>query len=354
VKARLAADAAQVQYDWTANAHKNAAELVEVMAKGTPIADIEARFKNRTVGELRQQLISAYSRRLQAKAHYAAADGPDSRGAVPQSTLLKLKADAEAAEAAFLAAGEEARYQTGQQVRAAEQKLREARTAEAIGKTQLLMLGFPKAAADKADPVAEGPDVALYPIRAPFAGTVIEQHAVLGERAGPQVQMFKLADLSTLWLHADIHQRDIPLLRGLAGGKVRFREPDAPPAAAREADVLYTGDVLDAGTRAVALTAVVPNPDRALKPGMFVEVELTRPGRDAVQVPAAAVQRQGTQAFVFVHAGGDEFRRADVKLGQTSGDVVEVVEGLEKGQPVAVAGGFVLKSELMKDQIVGE
>jgi RND family efflux transporter MFP subunit len=352
VKARLVADAARVQYEWTTAASKNAAELIDAMARGTPVADIDAKFKDRPIGELRQQLVSAYSKRLLTQATYKAADAPESRGSIPQSTLIRLKSEAEAAEAAFLAACEETRYQTGQQARAAEQKLREARTAEALGKTQLLMLGFPKDAPDRADPVAEGADVALYPIKAPFAGTVIELHAVRAERVGPQHEMFRLADLSALWLQADVPQRDVPLLKGLGGGKVRFREPDGGPV--READVFYTGDVVEPGTRAVALRATVPNPDRALKPGMFVEVELARPGREAVQVPAAAVQRQGTQAFVFVHTGGDEFRRVDVKLGHTAGDAVEVIEGLEKGQPVAVAGGFVLKSELMKDQIVGE
>jgi RND family efflux transporter MFP subunit len=354
VKARLAADTARVQYEWTATASKNAADLVEAMAADVPVAEIEGRFKNRTIGDLRHQLVSAYSRRLLAKANHAAADAPNSRDSVPQSTLARLRAEAEAAEAAFLAACEEARYQTGQQARAAEQKYREAHTAESLARTQLIVLGFPKAEVEKAVSVAEGADVALYPIRAPFAGTVIEQHAVLAERVGPQSQMFRIADLSTLWLHADIPQRDLSLLRPLGDGKVRFREPGAPDGAIREADVLYTGDVVETTTRAVALTAVVPNPDRALKAGMFVEVELARPGREAVQLPAAAVQRQGTQAFVFVHAGGDEFRRADVRLGRTSGEVVEVVEGLERGQSVAVAGGFVLKSELMRDQMVGE
>jgi multidrug efflux pump subunit AcrA (membrane-fusion protein) len=67
-----------------------------------------------------------------------------------------------------------------------------------------------------------------------------------------------------------------------------------------------------------------------------------------------AIQRQGTQPFVFVHRGKGEFRRVDVKLGRTSGGTVEVVEGLGQGQPVVVAGGFILKSELLKDQMAGE
>ncbi len=353
VKTRTAAEFARVQDDWTRTASRNAAELVEAMAGGLPVAEIEKRFRDRPIGDLRQQLVTAYSRRFQTRSHYEAADHPDARGAVPQATVIRLKADFEAAEAAFRALCEEVKYQTGQQVRAAEQKLREARTAEALSRTQLLMLGYTQDEVDRMDPITEGPAVSLYPIRAPFAGTVIQQHAVLAERVGPQVQMFQLADLSTLWLQADVPQKDIDLTRALAGGKVRFRWSDDPKAVGDGA-VFYTGDVVDKATRSVALTATVANGGRALKPGMFIEVELTRPGRDAVQVPAAAVQREGATPFVFVHRGGDEFRRVDVRLGRESGGVVEVVEGLEAGQPVVAAGGFILKSELLKDQMAGD
>lgn len=353
VKARLAAEYAKTQHAWTLTTTRTANELVEAVAGGAPMPEVEKRFKDRPIGDLRQQLMTAYSRRLQTKAHYEAINLPDVQGAVSQANVIRLRADFEAAEAAFRALCEEVKFQTGQQTRASEQKLREAQTAESLSKATLMMLGYSQGEVAKMDPIAEGPGVSLYPIRAPFSGTVIEQHAVLAERVGPQIQMFQIADLSTLWLRVDVPQKDVPLVRTLAGGKVKFRL-SGEDATAHEAEVFYTGDVVDRNTRAVALSAVVPNPDRALKPGTFVEVELARPAAEAVQVPAGAVQHDGAQPFVFVHVGSDEFHRVDVKLGRTSGEVVEVVQGLKPGQPVAAAGGFVLKSELFKDRIAGE
>lgn len=353
VKARLAAEYARTQQAWTRSTSLGAVELVAAMTAGTPLAEIEKRFRDRPIGDLRQQLVTAYSRQVQTKAHYEAATQPGTQGAIPESTLIRLRADEEAAEATFRALCEEVKFQSGQLVRAAEQKLREAETAESLARSGLMMFGYSREEVAAMDPIVEGPKVSLYPIRAPFAGTVLSQHAVLAERVGPQIQMFQLADLTTLWLQADVPPRDVPLVRQATGHALRFRiGEDGGPA--REAEVFYTGDVVDKDTRAVALTAAVPNPDRALKPGMFVEVELTRPGGTVVQIPESAVQRQGTQAFVFVHVGGDEFRRVDVKLGRSSGGNVEVVAGLQAGQPVVVAGGFVLKSELFKDLIAGE
>lgn len=353
VKTRLAAEYARAGHEWTETVSRNARELVEAMARDLPMVQLEKQFKDRSIGDLREKLMTAYSRRLQAKAHFDSVNQADGRGSIPQATFIRMKADYEAAEAAYRAICEEVKFQTGQQVRVSAQKLREADTAEALSKTQLMMLGYSRPEVEAMDPIAEGPKVSLYPLRAPFAGTVIEQHAVRSERVGPQLQMFQIADLSTLWLQADVFEKDLPLVQQLRGSKVRFRTADRADAVA-EAMVFYTGDVVDKATRAVTLTARVANRDRRLKAGMFVEVELVREGSEVVQVPSAAVQRLGTQPFVFVHEKGDRFRRIDITVGRSSGQLTEVVDGLKAGQPVVVSGGFILKSELLRDQLAGD
>jgi cobalt-zinc-cadmium efflux system membrane fusion protein len=353
VKARLAAEYARTQHAWPQTTSQAALELVKAMTDGMPVPEIEKKFQDRPIGDLRQQLTGAYSRRLQTKAQYDAVTLPDVQGAVSQANVIRLRADFEAAEATFRALCEEVKFRSGQEVRASEQKLREAQTTEALAKATLMMLGYTREEVEAMDPLAEGAGVSHYPVRAPFGGTVIEQHAVYAERVGPQFQMFKITDLSSLWLQADVPQTDVPLVQKLAGQILRFRVigGDSRP---HEAEVFYTGDVVDPNTRAVGLTALVKNPDRSLKPGMFVEVELARSSAATVQVPAAAIQRQGHDTFVFIHAGDDQFRRVDVKVGRSSHGIVEVVEGLKPGELVAVSGGFVLKSELFKDQMVGE
>lgn len=353
VKSRLALEYAGAQHRWTQNASRHAAELVEAVLAGMSVGDIEKKFRDRPIGDLRQQLVTAYSRRLQAKAHYESVIGASVQGAISQANVIRMRADYEAAEAVLQALCEEVRFQTGQQLRTTEQKLREAQTAESLSKASLMMLGFTREEVARMDPLAEGAEVSRYPIRAPFSGTIIEQHAVLAERVGPQTQMFEIADMSNLWLQADVPQKDVPTARQLTDAKLRFRVSEGGQSL-HEADVFYTGDVVNRETRAVLLSATVKNPDRAFKPGMFVEVELTRVGGAVVQIPVGAVQRQGTQAFVFVHEGGAAFRRVDVILGRTSAGAVEVLEGLREGQPVVIAGGFILKSELLKDQMAGD
>lgn len=353
VKARLASEYAEAEHGWALTTGQNASELLEAMASGAGVSDIENRFKGRPIGDLRQQLLTAYSRRLEARAHHEAVSQPGVQRALAEADVIRLRREFETAEAAYGALCEEVNFQTAQQARAAEQKLREARTDEALAEAALMMLGYTREEVESMDPIAEGPRVSLYPVRAPFAGTVIDQHAVPAERVGPDLQMFRIADLSTLWLQADVPHGDVPKARLLAGEKVRFRMI-GEGGATYEADVFYTGDVVDESTRAVVLSAEVQNPERMLKPGMFVEVELTRHGPAAVHVPLEAVQHEGAQPFVFVHAGGEEFRRVDVKLGRTSDRATEVVSGVRPGEGIVVAGGFILKSELLKGQMAGD
>ena len=353
VKARLTLQQAEAQEKWNREVGTNTQALVENLEKGVAIAEIEKMFRGRNLGDLRQQLVGSYSRRLQAKAQYDAVNQPDVVGAVSQSNLIKLRADSEGAEAGFRALCEEMKFQSVQQIRAGEQKLREAQTSEALAKTQLLMMGFNRDEVEKMNPIGEGEKVSRYPLRSPMAGTIIDQHAVLRERVGLQNQMFQIANLNTLWLKADVPQRDIRLAQGLAGGYVRF-SPAEGSGSEQQARVLYTGDVVDPTTRTVNLLAEVDNTRRVWKPGMFVEVSLVRAEPGVLQVPLEAVQRQDTQTFVFVRESATRFRRADVRLGRQAEGRVEILQGLREGEEVVVAGGFILKSELFKEQLAGD
>lgn len=349
-RARVQRDFARAQHEWTHTIGENAGAMVEAMRKGAPLKELDPLFKDKPIGDLRQQLVTAYSRRQQTKAHYEAVGKVE--GAVAQSTTIKLQADYEAADAQFWGLCEEVKFQTAQQIRLADQKLREAETTVGLCETQLYMIGFTKPEVAAMDPVKEGADASYYPIRAPFAGTILDMHAVRAERVGPTVQMFQIADLSTLWLKADVYENDLPMLHGLESATVRFRLPN-DSGTPRTAEVFFRGEVVDPQTRAAALVATAENPDGALRSGAFVEVELTRRRPGAVHVPATAILRQGKDAFVFVHVEGDRFRRVDVQCGAVSGDRVEIVKGLSAKDQIVVQGGFALKSEMLKD-LMGE
>jgi cobalt-zinc-cadmium efflux system membrane fusion protein len=353
VQARLAAESARTQEEWTATVGRNAEAVLEVLAADPPLAEVERKFKDRPLGDWRQQLFTAYSRRAQARVQRDDMNRLGG-GALSESALRRARGEAEAADAQFTALCEELRFQSRQQARLAGQKLREARAAEDVARAQLLMVGYSRAEVDALDPVAEGGRVSLHPLRAPFAGTIVEKHCVLSERVGPQHEMFRIADLTTVWVRADLFDADLPLLRGPGARQVVFRAP-AAGVAERPAEVLYAGDLIDAQSRALTLTATAPNPDGVLKPGLFVEVGLSRgDGASVLQVPAEAVQRHEGRAFVFVPDGDDAFRRVDVTVGRSAGDRVEVTSGLVAGQAVVSSGAFVLKSELLRGLIAGE
>jgi RND family efflux transporter MFP subunit len=279
-----------------------------------------------------------------------------SGGTVSEVAIRKAEADANAAEAAYSALVEELRYQIRHEthLREAELKAREAQVAVDALVGKLMTFGLTQDAARDADRIGKDENPSHLPVKAPFRGTVVEKHAVPSERIDPKSQLFVLADLSSVWVQADVFEADLPLVRGLTGKPIKFRSSVAR-IPERTATVVYTGDLIDKSSRAMTLTAKADNADRALKPGMFVEVgfDLTD-STDVLQVPVTAVLRHENRPFVFVAAGDDTFAKREVALGRTAGDWVEVTEGLKRGERVVVRGGFVLKSEMLKDQMVGE
>ncbi|WP_168218800.1 efflux RND transporter periplasmic adaptor subunit [Limnoglobus roseus] len=352
LKARIALAAERELAARTKTTMANAGELLDLLAADATPAAIDKALKDKPIGDWRSQLLSAYTKRNHLKAEGAAKN--TSPGVISEMAVRKTAAELEAAESAYTALVEEFRFQAKNQVRLAELKLKDAETAFDVARVRLLLFGLTPDAVDRLDPVAEGATASHLTIKAPFAGTVIEKHAVLSERVGPQSQLFVLADLSNVWVQADVFEPDLHLARDAAGKSIAFR-PSLDAGTERTAKVLHAGDVLDKASRALTLTAVAPNADHALKPGMFVEVGIDSGDHTpVVQVPAAAVLRHENKPFVFVQQSADTFRRVAVTPGRTSGDRVEIVEGLKAGDRVVVRGGFTLKSELLKDLMVGE
>lgn len=351
-RAKLAVAAEREVLARTRTTTANAEELLQLLAADTPVAEVERATAGKPIGDWRQQLVGAYTRRNQLKAQVAAQQG--SPGVVPAATLRKTEADADAAAATYTALVEETRFQVKNQVRQAELKLKEAETALDVARTKLLLFGLTAKQVDALDPIAEGAAASHLVVAAPFAGVVVDKHAVRSERVEPKDQLFVVADLSRVWVQADLFEADLPLARGLTGRAVTFRAPLAG-VGERPATVTYAGDLIDKASRSLTLTAEADNADRALKPGLFVEVGFdTGDSTPVLQVPAAAVLRHENRPFVFVQTGDDRFKRVGVELGRSGEGVVEVTAGLKAGDRVVTRGGFVLKSELLKDQMVGE
>jgi cobalt-zinc-cadmium efflux system membrane fusion protein len=200
--------------------------------------------------------------------------------------------------------------------------------------------------------------LSYVPITAPFDGRVITRNLTKGEVVEVTEKLFTVADLSEVWVLANIPEKDITFIRADAGTEKAGVEQlvevllTAYPGEVFHGKVTYVGDVLDVATRTMNLRLELPNPHRKLKPEMYATIRVhSLPEPGVLMVPEAAVQRERDRRFVFVQRDANTFEARDVKLGESNGEVVKVLDGLREGEPIVVKGAYVLKSELLSDQI---
>jgi cobalt-zinc-cadmium efflux system membrane fusion protein len=182
-------------------------------------------------------------------------------------------------------------------------------------------------------------------LRAPFDGVVMEKHLALGEAVKEDANVFTISDLSSVWAELAVPPRDL--------NRVRVGEMVVVRAAAFDAQasgrITYVGSLLGQQTRTAKARVALANPDRAWRPGLFVNVEVQAGQTDvAVTVVADALQTVEDKPTLFVKTSGG-FRVRHVVTGRSDGRLVEVLQGLKAGERYASAGSFVLKAELGKD-----
>jgi cobalt-zinc-cadmium efflux system membrane fusion protein len=186
-----------------------------------------------------------------------------------------------------------------------------------------------------------------FSLNAPIAGRIEELDTIAAVRFQVGERMIVLADTHSLWVAAQIHQRDWNVLQVDAGQLLKVAVPSLPelPLTAK---VKFVGATVSPSTLTVPLVAEVSNPNDTLRPGMFVWVVVPAgPAHAALTVAAAAVQRQGEQSFVFVRDATHTYRRVEVELGGETPEWVEITRGVTAGDLVVDEGGFQLTSELL-------
>ncbi len=194
------------------------------------------------------------------------------------------------------------------------------------------------------------------PVRAPVSGTIIEKHAVAGEMAEPGKDLMLLSDLTTVWVWANVHSRDLArLLAAERHGPVAVEIVVAAfPDRQFKGALDYVGATMNEQTRTVKVRATVRNADLELRPGMFCEVAIALGNGQAEEflaVPRAAVLADEGQSFVFKHWNDDCFVRQDVRRGRDLFGMVEILEGLKAGETVATEGAFLLKSDVLREKM---
>ena len=179
--------------------------------------------------------------------------------------------------------------------------------------------------------------------RSPVGGVVLEKKAVAGMRFMPGEMLYQIADLSAVWVLADVFERDIAQVK--AGQKVRLTI-NAYPDKSFTGTVAYIYPRLTAETRTIPVRIELANPGGLLKPAMYASVELAVGARDkVVTVPVSAVIDSGTRQIVLIDKGQGRFEPREVRLGARSDTYVEVMEGVRDGEPVVVAANFLIDAE---------
>ncbi len=188
-------------------------------------------------------------------------------------------------------------------------------------------------------------------VRAPFSGVVTAADVAPGEAVDTTRELFTVADLSTVWVIGDVYQKDIASVR--RGQEARITT-ESYPGATFTGPITYVSDVLDPTTRTAKVRCEVPNRDGRLKLQMFVTIQVpTTTTRDALVVPAAAIQDIDNATVVFVQTSDQTFEKRVVETGAGAGGWVPVQAGLKPGDRVVTDGAFMLKSKL-KAASIGE
>jgi len=195
------------------------------------------------------------------------------------------------------------------------------------------------------------PSGSTYVLKAPFNGIVIEKNAVIGELANPADTIFTIADMSTVWIDADVPERD---LQYLEVGKTASVTVTAYPDEVFTGKVSYLSSVVDKTTRTVKARIELPNADQKLRIDMFAKVVLNHSGTKEVLVApnTSVVMVQGIPN-VYVSAEGG-FKARAVELGARYNEYVEIKTGLTEDESIVQTGVYALKARQLKSQISDE
>lgn len=182
------------------------------------------------------------------------------------------------------------------------------------------------------------------PYRSPVNGIVIEKAAIKGMRFMPGETLYKIADLSTVWIIADVSEQESGLLRVGQAAKILL---DAYPGREFSSRVSYVYPTLNPQTRTTPVRLEIANAAGLLRPGMYAQVTLSGLGSKGrvVTVPDSAVIFSGRRELVLVELAEGRYEARAVKLGARTDDYVEVTEGVGEGENVVVSANFLIDAE---------
>ena len=209
----------------------------------------------------------------------------------------------------------------------------------ASGRTRLGVLGMTPAEIDAIE--ASGEPTRLVTVVAPRSGVVVNRGVSAGTSVDPSTTLLTIADLSRVWVLAEVPESSIPSVRVGTLAELDFPASGRSPFTAR-VDFVYP--TLTERTRTLRVRLSAANPGGTLRPGLYGTAAFESAGQNVITVPRDAVVDTGTQQHVFV-AVGERFEPRPVAVGMQLADRVEIREGLTEGEQVVAAGVFLLDSE---------
>ncbi|MDH4099667.1 MAG: efflux RND transporter periplasmic adaptor subunit [Nitrospirota bacterium] len=215
----------------------------------------------------------------------------------------------------------------------------EAKVANAVERLRLLGAAVPEAGVSLQNTIA---------ITSPISGTVLTREASQGETVDPSKTLFTVADLSALWIIAEVPENEVARIRK---GQRATVTVDAMPGKSFSVVIDHVYDLMDPETRRIKVRASLRNPG-TLKPEMFATMRIAAGQTDmAPAIPASAVVREGGKTAVFVEDEPLTFAKRTIEVGPEQDGWHRVLSGLKAGERIAVKGAFTLKAEMEKSEL---
>jgi cobalt-zinc-cadmium efflux system membrane fusion protein len=226
-----------------------------------------------------------------------------------------------------------------------ESELAISRAEQRAAADQLRVLGVSPKALDKLS--GTGAINSMSPVVATMAGTVVERRVTQGQVVQPSEVMFSVADLSRVWVVAEVPEQQAALVR--PGQNVLV---DIPALAQRlTAKLIFISDTVNPVTRTVTVRSELDNADRRLKPAMLATVLIEARPTPRLVVPGSAVVREDNKDYVFIETAPSEYRLTEVRLGAAIGSVRPVTGGVAEGTRIVTEGAFHLNNERKRKEL---
>lgn len=228
---------------------------------------------------------------------------------------------------------------------AAASTLAQTKAALTSARRHLLILGL---RASDIDALASKSSLtAVFSLTSPISGTVIERNGTIGATVGSDANVFKIIDISRVWIDANVFEKDLERVR--RGQEVKVSVP-AFPGVNFSGRVILISSVVDPETRSVKVRTEVPNSDGRLKPDMFANVQIiTDLHRTVISIPESAVLDDGGKRVVFV-SEGTGYKKQVVTEGLQGNGRVEIIDGLKAGDKLVVKGNYLLLQQSKPQQ----